>query len=107
MAQANKINIIAGIFTGFAYESITVDNTVKSLTSSKYENSDGLAKRAIIKVEDGQLRFRYDGDVPTATEGLLLNPMDSLVLIGSDNIKNFKTIRKTSTNSKIFVIYEH
>ena len=101
--MSNKINIIAGLFKAFNYESITITNSVKSLTPTVYGE---LAKKVIIIVENATLRYRLDGGNPTIDEGMSLNPFDTLTIIGSDNIKNFKAIRKTSTNSKIFVTYE-
>jgi hypothetical protein len=107
MGKTNKVNIIAGLHKVFNYESIAVSTTIVSLTASKYTDTDGdMAKRCVIKVENGQLRYRMDGENPTTTEGMLLNPMDILVILGTQNIENFRAIRKTSTDSKIFVQYE-
>lgn len=102
----NLPNIIAGLFPAFAYESITVTDSAKSLTSGTYTDEGEAATRAFITAEDAQMRYRYDGTTPTDSEGHLLNPMDSLVLKGSSNIKNFKIIRKSTTNGTIRVTYE-
>lgn len=105
MAQS-PINVIAGITPAFAYESITISNTAKTLTSDTYTDSEGnRAVKAIIRVENAQLRYRYDGTNPTASEGMLLNPMDTLILNCSSDIINFRAIRKGNTDSKIFVTY--
>lgn len=105
--MADKINIIASYLNGFAYESLDVEDSVKSLTELKYKNSEGqYAKRAIIKVENAQLRYRYDSGNPIATDGMLLNPMDVLILTTSANIRNFRAIRKGTTSAKIFITYE-
>jgi hypothetical protein len=105
MAQS-PISVIAGTIPTFAYESITVDNTVKSL-SSVYTDDDGnVAVRAVITVDPGaQLRWRMDGGNPSSTEGHLANPTDSIILNNSSDIKNFKATRVGSTSAVIKVSY--
>jgi len=104
--SANKTNIIAGLFTAIGYESITVSNTVKMFNETNYKSGSDYAKRALITVEDAQIRWRYDGTNPTSSEGHLSNPMDTIVLTGTDNIKNFRVIRKGSTDANIRITYE-
>jgi len=106
MAQYSKINMMAGLYEAFAFETITISSTAKSLTSSSYKDSGGnIAQQALITVETAQIRSRWDGGVPTATVGHLSNPMNSIILTGQDNIKNYKAIRKSTTDAKIFVTY--
>lgn len=107
--NANKTNIIAGLFKAFAFETITVDNTVKSLTAATYKVDSGgeKAKRALITCEDAQIRYLYTGGTPTASVAHILNPMDVLVLTGSDNISNFKCIRKGSVSGTLMITYEN
>lgn len=110
MPRANKVNITAGLFTAFNFEQLTISTAALSLTATEYTvDSSGTgekAKRAIITVEDAQIRYTYDGTTPTSTVGHALNPFDVLTLVGSDNISNFKAIRKGSTNAKISITYE-
>lgn len=107
MPKANKTNIIAGLFTAFAFEELTVSNSVKTLTSTKYLDTDGEnATRAIITIQDAQIRYMYNGDTPTASLGHVVNPFDTITLLGSQNIRNFKAIRKGSTDAKISCTYE-
>ena len=104
----NKQNIIAGLFDAGTYESITVSTTSQSL--SQYTDSDGnLAKRVIITIESSQLRYRYDGTEATSTEGHLVNPFDTIVIVGTDNIKNFRAIRNSTAtvDAKIRCTYEY
>lgn len=107
MANANKVNMIAGLFKAFAHESITVAGTAIGFTAATYLTSSEKAKRAIVTVEDAQIRYTYDGTTPTSSIGHLLNPMDVLVLIGSDNITNFKAIRVSSTSGTLKITYEN
>lgn len=103
MTEPNKQNMIAGLFTAYAFETITVSNAVKTLTASKYGDS---VKRAVITIQNAQLRYNYNGSTPTATVGHAVNPFDVIVLIGTSNIQNFKAIRKGTTDSVISVTYE-
>jgi len=107
--NTTKINMIAGLFKAFAFEQITISTAVKTLTSATYrfDSSGEKAKRALITCENAQIRYTYDGTTPTASVGHLLNPMDILVLTGSDNISNFKAIRKGSTDGQISCTYEN
>lgn len=105
--NANKTNIIAGLFKAFAHEKITVSNSAVSLTTATYTTDGEKAKRAIITVESAQLRYRYDGTAPTSSVGHLLNPFDVITILGSDNITNFKAIRAGSTDAAISCSYEN
>ena len=107
MGKSNKVNIAAGLFEAFNYEQISVTNSVKTLTDTKYLGSDGeYAKRVIITVEDAPVRYNYDGSTPTSDLGHRLNPTDVLVIIGTRNIQNFKCIRQGSSNGEINASYE-
>ncbi len=104
--MANKLNIIASNFKPVGYESLTISTAAVQLTVANYTDSNGeLAKQAIITIEDAQLRWRVDGTDPTASEGHLQNPFDVIVLKGTQNIQNFSTIRKGSTDATIRVTY--
>src|SRR3990167_2991945 len=104
MAQS-PISVIAGTIPTFAYESITVDSEVRSL-SSVYTDDDGnIAVKANITIETAQIRWRIDGGSPTSSEGHLSNPTDTILLHNSSDIKNFKATRVSSTNATIRVSY--
>jgi len=101
--KMNKQNMIAGLFTAFASEQITVSTTVKTLTSTKYGDD---VKRVLITVETTRIRYLYSGDTPTSSVGHLASPGDVITLIGKSNIQNFKAIRADSSDSKITITYE-
>ncbi len=107
--NASKVNMTAGLFKAFGFETITVGSSVSSLTAGTYtiDSSGEKAKRAIITIQSAQVRYRYDGTSPTASIGHLCNPFDVITLIGSDNISNFKAIRAGSTDAVISVTYEN
>lgn len=107
--MATKLNMIAGLYETFNFEQLPVDGvtqlTVAKFTTTTADGDPQVAKRAIITVEDGQIRYRMDGANPTASVGHLLNPMDTLVIIGNQNMNNFRAI-KVSSVGEINVSYE-
>jgi hypothetical protein len=105
--------VIAGIFQPYDFESVTVADTAKALTASKYQdganidsNSKRGATRVVITVETAQLRYRYDGTDPTSAEGHILNINDVLVLVGPDAISRFRGIRTGGTSAVLKCTYE-
>jgi len=91
----------------FAYEKITVGATVASLSSTEYQPSGEVAAhRAVITCEDATCRYRYDGVDPTATEGHQLTPGNVIELEGINNIRRFRAIRDTATDSVLRITYE-
>jgi hypothetical protein len=104
MAQS-PINVIAGQIPAFAYESITVDSTVKSLTAATYTDTDGnTAVSALITIETAQIRWRRDGG-PTSSEGHTANPMDIINLNNASDIRNFRATRIGSASATIRISY--
>ena len=93
--------------TAYAFESISVSSSTTAVGFTASNITPAFQPtRVIITVEDGQIRYRYDGTDPTATVGHLMNSMDALVLKGKKNIEAMKFIRKTTTNATIMVTYE-
>lgn len=109
---------VAGVYVAGAHEQIAVDNTVGgvALTASKYQKtvtdaSPGGARlvgaqRAVITVEDQDLRYTYDGTAPTATAGHLASAAAIITIVGYANIAAFRAIRTGAANSEINVTYE-
>ncbi len=98
---------VIGKLSGYDYESITVDNTSGGVgfTVGKLTTTPR-PKRVYISVETAQVRYRYDGTAPIATEGHILNPMDILTISGIHNMNNFKAIRTGATSGVLKVTYE-
>ena len=94
---------------GFDYEDITVDNTAggKSLTASKYRpTSSPQAETAFITVENGPMRYTYNGTAPTSTLGHKASNGTILVLKGQHQMDTFRAIRTGSTDATLRVTYE-
>ena len=89
----------------FSMETITVDNSVKTLTSGTYKT----ANRALLTLETASIRFTLDG-VTTPTTGGVGHPMypgQAFNLTNKFQIRNFKAIRATDTSAKLVVTYEY
>lgn len=91
----------------FAYESVTVSNAVVTLTAATHTPTGAASARlAIITVEDQSLRYTYDGTVPDASAvGHQAKADTTIALAGINNIRRFKAIRVSGTDSKIKVTY--
>lgn len=66
--------ILGTSLVGFGYARYAVTTAVQLTAAPAAGNAiHRLARHAILKAEDGQIRIRYDGTNPTATEGELLD----------------------------------
>ena len=97
------------------YESLTVSNTVKTLTATEYKvlsatgASMKTATKCLITVDGtagtNDIRFTTDGTDPVATTtGHLLQAKQALFLTGFSNIAKLKMIREGS-DAVIHVTY--
>lgn len=86
------------------YEAIAVSSTAVSLTIAKYML--GHETMALITVETDSIRWRADGEDPTAAEGLLLPAGYSISIAGKMVLNNFKMIRVTG-DASVKVQYFH
>ena len=81
----------------FAFGSGTVSTTaltLADLSGITIENVEA-AGRARITVSTDAIRYRYDGQDPTAAVGHYLPVNGQIELVGGVNINNFKAIRVT------------
>ena len=93
---------------GYNFEQLSVTTSVQALTPSKYKDSDtsGGASSAYITLENGDIRFTYDGTTPTGTVGHKLLNGSSIVLLGQNQMSSFKCFQTGSTGSTISITYE-
>jgi hypothetical protein len=104
---------IAGFFTPFAYENITVDNTVGGVSLTQTNvllPNDPLGNHArlvVITSEGADLRYRVDGlGAPVAATSGHLFPNGSMLTIGSlQQMKQLRMIRETGTSATVRVTY--
>ncbi|MBM4285815.1 MAG: hypothetical protein FJ128_11300 [Deltaproteobacteria bacterium] len=92
------------------YEVITVSTTAVGLTGTKIRPTSGTfkgltAQAVLVSLDNGDVRFRIDGGLPTASNGHSLTSGDTLVLNGSQSLLNFRAIRQGDTNGILRVTY--
>ena len=80
------------------YEEVTVGVSVVGLLSTKIMPGMGpyarmSARAALVSSENGDLRFRIDGGLPSVSSGHYLTSGDTLVLTGTQAIQQFRAIR--------------
>ena len=93
---------------GMNFETVTVTNAIAvGLTASKFKPSGQVAaETAFITVEDGPVRYRYDGTDPTTTIGHKATSGTTLLLRGEQQMSLFKVIATTATNGTLTSTYE-
>ena len=92
------------------YEEITVSVTVVGCSSTKIMPTTGpyarmAARAALVSSENGDLRFRIDGGLPSVSSGHYLTSGDTLVLTGTQAIQQFLGIRCGDTDAVLRVTY--
>jgi len=92
------------------YEDITAGTSAVGLTSAKIAPATGpyarlSARAALISSENGDIRFRIDGGVPSVSVGHYLTSGDTLVLTGTQAIQQFRAIRGGETDGVLRVTY--
>ena len=85
------------IYDWYAFETLTVSTTALALTESLSE----LAEQVFITVEAQAVRYRLDGQSPTASVGHILTDGDVLELHGRFEIDKFRVIRKDGTDATV------
>ena len=91
---------------GMDFETLTISNAAKSLTSSKYVNSAGNATRAFLTLAGGEVRYRYDGSDPTSSVGHVLSSGGFLVIEGQNQMSMIRFIRTGSSDGTASLTYE-
>lgn len=99
---------IAGNFEAYDYEAITVSNTAIGLTSTKVDpvlTASRHAANVLITTETNSVRYRYDGNDPTASEGHLLAAGSVITIRNQKAMDDIRFIRVTS-DATLRVTYE-
>ena len=81
-----------------AYESLTVSNASVGFTAG---TMGGNRDHAIVTVEVATVRFRLDGNAPTATVGLMLVPGDVLELDAQPQLEKIRFIRRDGSDATL------
>jgi len=89
------------VYLANGYESLTVTDSAVGTTWA----STKTAYKAFMTAETAEMRFRFDGTSPTASEGHLIDDGDTLELYGNANIVNFEAIRTGETSGVLKITY--
>ena len=92
------------------YEVVNVGATVVALSITKIKPQSGpfnkqSAFAALLSLETADIRFRLDGGQPSGTDGHYLTSGDTLLLTGTQALKQFQAIRAGTTNGTLRVTY--
>ncbi len=93
------------------HEILTVTDAIAYFSRSKIKPTwgtfmDMYAQAVLVSNEGGDIRFRIDNiGPPTLTHGHILSNGDSLVLIGTQAINQFRAIKLGETNGTLQVTY--
>lgn len=80
------------------YESITVAGTAIGTTAATV----GYATWGMCRAEGAEMRYTKSGTVtPTAAVGVLLEPLEWVMLDNPDQLRNFRAIETTVTNGSL------
>lgn len=106
---------IAGYLNAYAYEDLTIDNTVggKGFTTAKLfptgtgvDRDLGRARLILVTVEGGDSRYTVDTTVPVSGgPGHLISAGAVLSFANLNTMKNFRAIREGATNATYRVTY--
>ena len=80
-------------FDTFAFETLTVAGTAVGFTAATFAE----ATLAMAKVEGAQIRYRTDGNDPSATVGVIADPGDVIAIVGYRDITSIRFIRTGAT----------
>jgi hypothetical protein len=92
------------------YEEITVGDSAVGMSSTKIKPHTGpyarlSARATLISLENADIRFRVDGELPSVSSGHYLTSGDTLVLTGTQAIQQFLAIRSGDTDGGLRVTY--
>ncbi len=77
----------------FAFEALAVAGTAVGFTAGTFAS----AYAAVARVEGAQVRYRTDGNDPTATVGMIADPGDVIYVNTSRDLQGIKFIRTGSS----------
>jgi hypothetical protein len=83
------------------FEKLTVADAAVGLTAAEYGN----AQFALVSVETADIRCKWDGEDPTAAEGIPFEDGDKFWLESAEDIANFKAIRSGSDSAVLNIMY--
>ncbi|MGH9257354.1 MAG: hypothetical protein ACRD3C_22570 [Vicinamibacterales bacterium] len=87
-----------------SYEAITVSTTAVGISAGVLQQStSGQATVCALSVEGAEIRYRFDGVAPTATEGHRIPASTTLPLSGFANLSSLRMIRESGSDATVRV----
>lgn len=100
--------MIIGLQNIVAYDSATVADTALTLLTIGFTQAQiDDARQAFISIDTDDVRVRYDGTAPIASEGHLFVAGENFTLVGINQLNNFQVIRATGVSGAIRVTLEN
>ncbi len=92
------------------YEEVTVGVSAVGFSSTKIMPTTGpyarmSARAVLVSSENGDIRFRIDGGLPSTSLGHYFTNGDTLVITGTQAIQQFRGIRCGDTDGGLRVTY--
>jgi hypothetical protein len=92
------------------YEEVTVGVSAVGFSSTKLMPTTGPyarmpARAAMVSSENGDIRFRIDGGLPTISSGHYFTNGDNLVVTGTQSLQQFRGIRCGDADGLLMVTY--
>lgn len=82
------------------YETITVDNTVRSISSAALD-PPGYPQQNHCwgRLETAEIRYRFDGGTPTSTSGFLAEPYEFIEAFTHEDAERLRMVRTGSVSA--------
>ena len=81
------------------FESVTVAGTAIGMTITRANGM--LPEAAVVQVEDAAIRFRIDGNDPTASVGHSREVGQGVELVSRDEVQKFRAIRRDGVSATL------
>lgn len=90
------------VLQAFSFETVTITSDTVRLTASLMTPAGApAAKAAYITTETEDVRYRFDGGLPTATVGHFVAALGKVTLSGINNLDNSRWIRDTGAAADV------
>jgi hypothetical protein len=98
------IFVLLTAFSAFAggYEAVEIAGSSTALTAATY----GRARSALCRLETAPIRYTINGSTtPTSSVGIIVYPLEWVILESANDIRNFRGIRTTDTSGSLKCFY--
>ena len=94
--------MIPAISWSQGYEAVTISTASKELTAATY----GRSRSALCRIETAPIRYTINGTTtPTALIGIILYPLEWIILQNTDEIRNFRGFATTAVDASLKCFY--